>query len=256
LKNYTCVLAGLMVSPLFAAAARAALVINLRFADGSTTHALTAADVGHDVEIDVWASITGNNPPSPTNFYGIQYVYYSAVSSLPGGTGTGVNGGIDASANALVAPFSSNFGTQVGVTQDINGDGVADVGSSTTLTDVAKPRSEVPTFDDNSIATKNALPDGYEFEVEKLFFHVNSLADGETDFTAMPPPLSVSGGFVPANWWQDAPTDNSPTTGFQGGAYSGGTTVRLVAVPEPGSVAMMLVAGGLMMRRRRGSLGR
>jgi hypothetical protein len=93
LKSFISMLAALVALAVFAPAARAALVINLRFADGSTTHALTAADVGHDVEIDVWATITGNNAPSATNFYGLNYVYYTAVSSLPGGAGTGVNGG-------------------------------------------------------------------------------------------------------------------------------------------------------------------
>ncbi len=128
----------MIVTALVVSTARASLTINLRFADGSTTHALMAADVGHDVEIDVWATITGQNAPSANNFYGIQYVYYSAVSSLPDGSGTGVNGAIDAS--ALVAPFGAT-GSQVGVTQDINGDGVADVGSGTDITDTSKPRA-------------------------------------------------------------------------------------------------------------------
>src|SRR5580700_9087263 len=92
-------------------AAHASLVVNLRFANGSTTHTVTAADVGHDIEIDVWAGITGQNAHSSTNFFGLQYLYYNVVSSLPDGLGTGVNGTIDASANALVAPFNAPNGT-------------------------------------------------------------------------------------------------------------------------------------------------
>jgi hypothetical protein len=172
-------------------------------------------------------------------------------------------GGIDASANALAAPFNNPVGSQLGVTQDINSDGVADVGSSTQMLDMNKPRgSNIQTggadgiFDNDPSAIGNALPTGYEFEVEKIFFHVNSLADGETDFSPQVPTLSGFSPYVPANWFQDAPSATTPSSGIQNGAYSGGSLVRLVAVPEPGSVAMMLVVGGLMMRRRRGSLGR
>jgi len=250
MKIQASFMAALIVTALTASAARASLTINLRFADGSTTHTLTAADVGTDIEIDVWATITGQNPPSSTNFYGLQYVYYSAVSSLPNGAGTGVNGAIDASANALTAAFNAN-GSQVGVTQDINGDGVADVGSRTDVLSMDKPRGSDPVagaiFDDNTTAAKNALPDGYEFEVEKLFFHVNSLADGETDFTAEPENTTP---LVAANWFQDAPTDVAPNSGIMNGAYSGGTTVRLIAVPEPAGLAALLAIGSLLMRRR------
>src|SRR5580658_715517 len=111
--------AAVIAAALTASAAHASLVVNLRFANGSTTHTVTAADVGTDIEIDVWASITGQNPPSSTNFFGLQFLYYNVVSFLPDGLGTGVNGAIDASANALVAPFNTPNGTQIGVTQDI-----------------------------------------------------------------------------------------------------------------------------------------
>jgi hypothetical protein len=257
MRIQTSFLAAAIFAALMCPAARASLVVNLRFANGSTTHQLTAADVGTDIEIDVWASITGQNPPSANNFFGIQYVYYNVVSSLPNGGGTGVNGAIDASANSLVAPFNAN-GSQLGVTQDINGDGVADVGSATEATNVDKPRGfdsiTDAIFDDNATAVKNALPDGYEFEIEKLFFHVNSLALGETEFTPVIPTSLLAGAdLVGADWFQDSSTDTSnppPAIGFMNGPYSGGTAVTFVNVPEPTGIAMLLGVGGLLGWRR------
>jgi hypothetical protein len=254
MRIQTSFLAAMIASALTACAADASLVVNLRFANGSTTHQLTAADVGTDIEIDVWASITGQNPPSANNFFGLQYLYYNVVSSLPDGLGTGVNGGIDASANALVAPFESvHGGWQIGVTQDINGDGVADVGSTTDATEVAKPRADSAIFDDNATAVTNPLPTGYEFEVEKLFFHVNSLALGETEFTpVVPTSLLGEADLVGADWWQDSSADSTPTNGFTSSPYSGGTGVTFVNVPEPTGIAMLVGVGGLLGRRRGG----
>jgi hypothetical protein len=253
LRNPTSLLAAMVVMALSASVSRASLTINLRFADGSTTHDITAADVGHDVEIDVWATITGQNAPSANNFYGLQYVYYSAVSSLPGGAGIGVSGAVDASANALSASFDFN-GSQVGTTQDVNGDGVADVASNTDVTEDPKPRALPPgVYDDNSTVIKNPLPMGYEFEVEKLFFHVNSLATGETDFAPIIPATLLAGnGLVGANWWEDSSTDTG-SSGIMNGPYFGGTSVRLVSpVPEPSSIGILLAVGGLLMGRRGG----
>ena len=253
MRIQTSFVAAAIFAALMASAARASLVVNLRFADGSTTHQLTAADVGTDIEIDVWASITGQNPPSANNFFGIQYLYYNVVSSLPDGGGTGVNGAIDASANALVAPFNAINGTNVGTTQDINGDGVADVGSNTDPTAVPKPRANAPIFDDSSSAVKNPLPTGYEFEVEKLFFHVNSLAIGETEFVPVVPTSLLAGAeLVGADWWQDSSTDTSNAGSFMNGPYSGGTAVTFVNVPEPTGIAMLVAVGGLLRRRRGG----
>ena len=235
---------------LMGSAADASLVVNLRFANGSTTHQLTAADVGTDIEIDVWASVMGQNPPSANNFFGIQYLYYNVVSSLPNGGGTGVNGAIDSSDNALVAPFNAQNGTQLGVTQDINGDGVSDVGSDTDATGVDKPRSVPIVFDNTPGAVTNPLPTGYEFEVEKLYFHVNSLALGETEFTpVIPTSLLGAADLVGANWWQDSPSTSSPA-GFMNGTYSGGTAVTFVNVPEPTGIAMLVGVGSLLSRRR------
>ena len=255
MRIQTSFLAAMVVAALMASAAHASLVVNLRFANGSTTHQLTAADVGTDIEIDVWASVTGQNPPSANSFFGLQFLYYNVVSSLPDGLGTAVNGAIDTNADALVAPFQSiHGGWQLGVTQDINGDGVADVGSATDVTQVTKPRADSGIFDDNLTAVTNPLPTGYEFEVEKLYFHVNSLAVGETDFTAMPPSQSVISQVegLYANWWQDSSTDTGSEV--MSGVILGGTTVSFVNLPEPSSLAMLLGIGGLMTRRRSRSL--
>lgn len=248
--------------------AKAALTINLRFANGSTEDTLTSADVGHDIEIDVWATITGYNTPSASNFFALQYCYYAIASSLPGGPGTAVGGGLasgttpDGNTNSLVAPFNA-LGSQIGTVEDFNGDGVADLGpiSPTGYTDYAKARSFPATWSDSDLPTENLLPDGCEFEVEKLYFHVTSLSGQETDYFPVSAPLSPP--YVSANWVYDVPADTgSAPFGpeyTQSALALPGTGVEFLVspdsspstVPEPTAGALVLGLSLLPLGRRR-----
>jgi hypothetical protein len=259
-------IAALVGAGSLAQAAPAALTINLRFADGSTQHTLTSADVGHDVEIDVWATITGHNAPSTSNFFALQYCYYAIASSLPDGPSGALNGGLatgttpDGNTNVRVSPFNA-LGGQIGTLEDFNGDGVADLGpiSTTGYTDYAKSRSSPTTWSDFNLTTKNLLPNGVEFEVEKLFYHVNSLSGQETDYAPVSAPLAPP--YASANWAFDVPsyTLNGPI----GAQYTqttpaqSGTDVQLLvgpataAVPEPTAAALVLGLTLLPLTRRR-----
>jgi hypothetical protein len=87
--------------------------------------------------------------------------------------------------------------------------------------------------------------------VEKLYFHVNSLALGETEFTPVVPTSLLEAADLPgADWWQDSSTDTSNVSSFMNGPYSGGTAVTFVNVPEPTGIAMLVGVGGLLGRRR------
>jgi hypothetical protein len=261
-------IAALVAAGSLAPSARGSLTINLRFADGSTQRTLTSADVGHDVEIDVWGTITGHNAPSSHNFFALQYVYYAISSSLPDGTSAGVGGGLasgttpDGNTNVRVSPFDA-IGGQVGTLQDFNGDGAADLGpiSSTGLTDYAKSRSFPATWSDFNLPTEHLLPNGCEFELEKLYFHVNSLSGQETDY--IPVSATLSPPYAPANWAFDVP---SYTYGAPIGAqytqatpaFAGSEVQLLVsqsspssAVPEPTTCALALGLAFLPLGRAR-----
>jgi hypothetical protein len=264
-SKLTATIAAFVTAGLFAHSAKAALTINLRFADGSTEHTLTPADVGHDVEIDVWATITGHNAPSNHNFFALQYAYYGIASSLPDGPTGAISGGLasgttpDGNTNARVAPFNAPGG-QIGTLQDINGDGVADLGaiSTTGYTDYAKSRSQPATWSDFNLSTENFLPNGVEFEVEKLFYHVSSLSGQETDYA--PISAALAPPYYSANWAFDVP---SYTLGAPIGAQytqttpaEPGTGVQLLvgagtAIPEPATGALVLGLAVLPLSRRR-----
>jgi hypothetical protein len=225
--------------------------------------------VGHDVEIDVWATLTGPNAPSNTNFYGLQYAYYAVASSLPDGPTGAVDGGLapgttpDGNANTRVAPFNA-IGGQTGTVEDFNGDGIADLGPTSTsgYGDYAKLRTAPTVWSNFDLSTENLLPNGCEFEVEKLYFHVNSLTGEETDY--YPVSASLSPPYAPANWAFDVPTYTIggpigaqytqtapalPGTGVEFLVDPAGVTQA--AVPEPANGAAIVGLALIPLRRRR-----
>jgi hypothetical protein len=270
-KSRLVAIAALIAAGLLARSARASLTMNLRFANGSDEYNLTSADVGHDIEIDVWATITGYNPPSNHNFFALQYAYFAVASSLPDGPTTAVGGALasgstpDGNINARVAPFNAPGG-QVGTIQDFNGDGVADLGpivsGAAGYTDYGKLRSFPITWSDANLSTENLLPNGCEFEVEKLFFHVTSLSGEETDFD--PVSVALSPPYASSVWGFDLPADTgSAPLGAQYTQSSpalAGTGVEFLVspdaqqasgvVPEPTTAALIIGASLLPLVRR------
>ena len=220
----------------FCLPAEGALTVNLRLAGGATTRELVAADVGTDIPIQVWASVTATGGVNGTGAdEGLQFLTYSLTSQrLVAGTNGSVSG--DLLTPALVTPFEDN-GSSAGDVADLNGDGIDDLGSlaAESSSSFAKPRSAAATYSTTSGITGQAISGGFEFLVETIQFHVDSLpaapvAGNGTRFTAAIPSWSL--GFVKgANWFQNS--NQTPTNGANNGLYSAGTSVTFSVAVAP-----------------------
>ena len=270
---------GLAGGTMFASRAQASLVINLMFPDGTNTMSVTPDEVGQDFPVLVYGTVTGLNPVTTTpgattgNFDGIQYTYYDVVSStgpggaLPGGID---NGSVDPAYAPTLNPTFAAFGSQAGTVQDLNGDGIADLGAtSSQMTDISKPRAAEAIWDNSYLAGYNptgtpgiivggANNNSVSFLLETIYFQTGSaLSPGES--TALDPSaVQLQPFYAPSNYFEDDPTLPSPNNGV-GAQYtyttvSAGSLVQfnVVAVPEPTTSAISCLLGvGLLSRRRR-----
>jgi hypothetical protein len=277
--------------------AQAALVINLVFPDGSNSMNVTPADAGQDFPILVYGTVTGVSPVTQTagattgNFDGIQYCYYNVESSIV--AGNGLIGNIDSgSTNSSYKPQLNgatgsngnygygfrNNGSQAGVVQDLNGDGIADLGSNTVLNSVAKPRSYPPIWNNESssafgasnptgaqnIIVGGANDNSVSFLLETIYFQIGSSPElGQS--TTFDPTLNngeFSPQYVLANYFMDVPSYSinpvtSPGPNYTYSTEYAGTSVEFTVaastvVPEPvGAISICMLSAGLLGRRGR-----
>ncbi|MBM4020094.1 MAG: PEP-CTERM sorting domain-containing protein [Planctomycetes bacterium] len=206
------------------ASAQAGLVVDLRFADNSTSLIITPAMIGTDVTGYVWANVTGavGNPA----LEGLSYVSWSVWSGQVGGGA--VMG--DITGRALSSPTWNVAGSGQGTIQsapswtwDLNtpADGLNDWGSkaASSNTDVAKARATSMTYTGGE-----PIPDGQRWNVATLTFHIDSaiLGDGTTKLNVVMPPWG--GGMTKsANWAEDAVTKT--------GAGTAGTSLSFTLEP-------------------------
>jgi hypothetical protein len=124
---------GLAASVLLASTSvsRASLVLDFRFADGSTTKVLKASDAGTDIVVNVYAQFTGDSSSA------FKYGYFTARSAV-------LTSNIDAdiTGRSLQSAFAAS-GSSTGTLQDINADNVTDLGASslTSPTGWVNPRA-------------------------------------------------------------------------------------------------------------------
>jgi hypothetical protein len=245
---------------LLAAPAQAALIVDLRFSDGSKTKQAAAGVYS----IDVWAQVTGANT---TPDEGLLFVY-GAVRS------TQVNGGaISSGTSGITANVASNtnwtvdspFG-QAGTAQNVTLDGIQDWGTlPTNNAQTIKYNSTlgsglVPVFlsTPGQTGAVNALTNGVEFKVGTLTFTLNSNDVNNAALLAAATNIDwvLPSGSIPNrhNHRVDGGTAavTSTTTYL---ASAPGNGVSFTAVPEPGTWALggMLLAGlaGLKLRRKK-----
>lgn len=249
----------LLVAPLIlllAASAEAALSIHLRFTDGTLTRQVGPGDVGNDFLVQVWGRIDDVGGVNGTgNRYGLQFATYSIGSTATGG---GIGGG--AAGPQLVAPWNAQ-GSQLGTLANLpiggSADGITDLGSlaDAANADFAKPRASIGVFNDSAAGqTQNNLPNGVEFLLEVVNFHVTSANPGTSTRLDVLIPSWIAAGTPPgANWWQKA-NDAAKPDGINNGDYSAGTGVSFfAAVPEPTGLLLggfAAVGGWCLMRRR------
>lgn len=265
----------------------AALLINLQFTNGGTSMALSTANAGQDIPVLVYGTVMGSKPVTTTpgattgDFDGMNFVYYDILSST--GSNGGVAGGIDSGAtNSSYVPqlngtptigsqpatgFDAN-GSQPGAVQDLNGDGIADLGSSSDLTEVAKPRYNIDVFDNAPSSsfgsTASADPTGapdiviggtnnnsVSFLLETIYFQVGpSLAAGQIT-SLNPVPYAVQSPYTQSNYFVDTPTTSQGSLApYTDTVASAGTSVQFTDVPEPASLAWASLAAIAVPLRR------
>jgi hypothetical protein len=227
-------------------AARASLTLNMRFANGGTTMLIGGDQTNTDIPIQVWATVTGSAALSPVpvagtsatdpqvqtgTFDGLQYVYYNVVNS--NSAGTYISGGIDTASGKTPTlnpylGFNAN-GSQLGAVQNIQG-GVS-VGSTSSITSVAKPRGSKAIFDNASYYNQSAGyyqelgNDGIDisasgtsasFLLETLYFKPTAFSSlTKTTFSVSIPSAaftaSAAADYAQANWFEDVNSQNLGT---------------------------------------------
>jgi hypothetical protein len=248
---------------LLAAPTQAALIVDLRFSDGSKSLPAVAGSYS----IDVWAQVTGTDGISNEGLVAL----YGGVRSnqVNGGaisSGTsGITGNVASNVNwSVTSPFG-----QAGTAQNVTLDGIQDWGTlATTNTSTIKYNTNLsggttPVFfsTPNQTGDVNAITQGVEFQVGTLTFtlnpaDVNLLAPGNAATTI---DWFLPTGTIPTR--HSHLIDGSPTAVTSTGTYftsAPGNGVSFTApapIPEPGTIALggVLLAGlaGLKLRRKK-----
>ena len=172
---------GAAMATLIPAAARATLTVNLSLSPlgapgfGTPTapqslNYLTPDNTAPGVPIYVYATVSSTGPLSPSDFNGLDYLYYNVSNGTPGTT-TGIPGTLTASPNSNFNGLGSQLGTALSAVTPAS-PGVVVGGSS--LLNIAKPQapdttrwSNLPSDGTNVIVGTNSV----SFLVETLTFH-------------------------------------------------------------------------------------
>jgi hypothetical protein len=241
---------------------QAALIVDLRFSDGSKTKPAVAGNYS----IDVWAQVTGANTTPDEGLVAL----YGAVRS------TQVNGGAIASGTSgITANVASNanwtvtpaFG-QTGTPQNATTDGIQDWGTlATNSTATIKYNTNLaggttPVFLNTSgqAGAVNALANGVEFKVGTLTFTLNgadvnagAALNGVTNIDWVLPTGTFPNRHSHLIDGNSAAVTTAAT--YLASGPTNGVSFTANAIPEPGTLALggILLAGlaGWSVRRKR-----
>jgi hypothetical protein len=216
--------------------AHATLTYDLRLPGGGKT--ITNAVPGQVIQLELFAVVTGTN--GTTTDEGFQNGWMDITSTNGGNVRGNLSG-------TLTSPFTA-AGSQSGLSQDLDGDGDKDLGSSNlTAHDGNYLFARDATMDTSGIAITN----GQEFKLADITFTITSVVSA-SDFTPIQLNIVVPDFTSPidieANWMQDG-------TAYQPGNPAGtplpsvGAAV-LISVPEP-ATPLFLSLGLLAVASRR-----
>jgi len=231
------------------------LTINLQLtpglagSTGAHTDFLTPVNNNTPIPVYVYATVTGVNAPSGTDFDGLQYAYYNIANSGPS-NGTLSAGGVTSAAvtgtTSTIADDNFNGGVETGTgeTSEVgngvqpgaltNAGGIS-IGSTAAATSIAKPRSANIVWSNVTDAGTNIYTSGdsTSFLVETLMYTPTafspslsgSAAKNQTNLSVSIPTAALAAAdLVGANFWADSTSTSAPT-GFNNGTYTAGTGV-------------------------------
>jgi hypothetical protein len=231
----------LLLCLILTSSASATLTYDLRLASGGKS--ATVYSVGDTLNLELYAMVTGAVGNSALE--GFQNGFVSVLSS----TGGNISGNLS---GTLVAPFTAT-GAQNGKSQDLDGDGDADLGSTLTQSngDFIFARS-MPMQ-----TSGTAIANGQEFKLANITFTVTGIA---TPGLATPITLSAavysftSPIEIEAVWQEDGVSSSNPTPGgtFPSSFPTVGAAVTVI--PEPASMLFLPIGALLCAVRRRRAL--
>ena len=276
-RMWTKVLSGLAVAGTIALSnvAMGAVLVDLRFTDGTKVRAAAPGDY----LVDVWVEVTGTDSNLRD---GLQWVYGSAQSvqtsggTVLGSTGSGVTGNTATPGGAFTITPSTG---QPGTAQQLGGDGIQDWGTTGTLSSttikyastIFDSTLQLPgsapvyanTTNDNAnfngtgnpvTVVSHPITNGTEYKVGTLTFHIDANGvNSAPQAGAMTSLLWVKGtGTTPAvqSSFPDE-TQNRAAASYTTPVV-GVNSVDFTSVPEPASLALLgLGALALVARPRR-----
>jgi hypothetical protein len=233
---------------LFAAVpAGATLTYDLRVVGGGKNGVVAYVD--DFVRLELYAVVTGASGNAAAE--GFQDGWVSVRSSSGGNIQGNLTG-------LLTSPFGAS-GSQNGASQDLDGDGDKDLGSTSAFSATPNPDGSYVYARAATMQTTGVtIPNGQEFKIADLLFVVTGLTN-PNDFSPISLNVFVAQFSnsldIEAVWMEDgvgSAMNLNPGGTFPNSFPAVGTAVT-VAIPEPSSA--MLMAGGILLfsgyRRRR-----
>ena len=245
--------AALSAGALCAGTAEAALVVSLKFADGSTSKNVSTATPGTTYVVDVWMSATGADANANEGF---NAAYFGAQTD---NLTPNVDG--DVTARTTAAAYSAS-GNSLGTIQSLShapygADAMDDVGGTALNSSTGWMRATAGSGTYVSSPDEDPVAPGFQTRVGTVTFTINAVdtagLSGPTDSVTLNPILpSTLLAATRATWLQDGVQVNAGSTGA---TYStgGGVTFSVAPIPEPATLSLAAAAAGLglLARRRR-----